>query len=230
MIKTRNKNLNMKTLYTWEQIKESKILSPERESEVENLVNSRFDDVYDKNGVKLNNIKQYYLTPKGIKTYYVFPANREHFDGFYFREVMQEILTDNEIEKINKHCLNLTSDRKESEAFEKSKKINESEYNDYFFYNDKYYYDFGEFRYQIIDEEGNLPEFVWATKTRKILTPTRVNEIFENDIDNNGFEGLDMDYFDGVEELQSALDKFVKINEDKVSYSPDYSTSIILKK
>jgi hypothetical protein len=218
----------MKTLYTWEQIKESKILSPERELEIENLVNSRFDDVYDKNGVKFNNIKQYYLTQKGIKNYYVFPVNREHFDGFYFREVMQEILTDNEIEKVNKYCLRLNSDREESEQFKKSKKINESEYNDYFFYNDQYYNDFGEFKEEIKDNENNLPQYVWATKSRKILTPTTVNEIFENDIDNNGFEELDMDYFDGVKELQLALDKFVKINEDKVSYWPDYSTSIIL--
>jgi hypothetical protein len=215
----------VKTHYTWDQIKESNLLSEQRQKEIENLVNARFEDVYNSSGQKLEGVKSYYIFKDGQKQSFIYNTKYESFDGYYFREIMQEFLTDDEVKTIEKFVFSAAEDKRNEERVKKAKKVKISEYNGYIFWNDKYFSCLDdlleEFEYQGVNKEDVL---VWGTKKVQIISKYNVSDIIENDLD--GLDDIDLDYFDGVKELQESLDKFYELNKDKVSYEVDYGILI----
>jgi len=215
----------LKTYYTWDQIKESNLLSESRQLEIENLVNARFEDVYNAAGQKLEGVKSYYIIKDSQKQSFIYNTKYESFDGYYFREIMQEFLTDDEVKTIEKFAFSAADAKRDEERIKKAKKVRVSNYNSYLYWNDKYFSCLDdlleEFEYQGVEKEDQL---VWGTQKVQIISKYGVIDVIENDLD--GLDDIELDYFDGVGELQKSLDKFYELNKDKVSYEVDYSILI----
>lgn len=68
------------------------------------------------------------------------------------------------------------------------------------------------------DGGGELPEYVWACKE---------NHLVHADI---AIENFDLNELDGLPELKAAINTFVGLNKDKISYEPDYTKAVLTSK
>lgn len=148
-------------------------------------------------------------------------------------QILKTLLTDDEVDLL----LNRADDiarfncaQKEKERFDKAKKINEADWAGPIMHGDQYYDSVADLRDMMDPEELEDVEFVWATKERRVIPSLSVAEIVENDFFDNGWEDMEVDDLNGVEELQKALDKFVEENKGVVSYHEDNSIAIVLQK
>lgn len=150
-----------------------------------------------------------------------------------YDECLNKLLTDEEIDKLNKYACSIYSRKCEAERFERAEKIAAADYNGWVICGDDYYpsvseyldyiesenYDLGE------EDEKVLPEeYVWA------CAGTPCCQINLDHIIENATDEAHEDYNGpmGVKELQKAVDEFNKLNEDDLSYTPDYKKAIIL--
>jgi len=115
----------------------------------------------------------------------------------------------------------------EQERFEKAEKITkwdaECFYSEWFPENDGFFGDSDEF--EDLVEPENVPEYIWPCKK---ITMERfdVTTLIENSLEQF-YEEAHLD-IEGEEELQEALDKFIKQNEHIETYYIDYSRAIII--
>lgn len=122
--------------------------------------------------------------------------------------------------------------RAEQERFDKAKKISYEEYAkqfpDYMIYcedNEKYYSELEDLEYDCEDDELAMPKYVYGTYRISIgldidnILESACDELFEDAVDS----------LDGIDELNSAIDKFTKLNANNTAtYYPDYKLVILL--
>lgn len=211
----------MTNYYSWDQIKESKLLAPERIVELEGLIEQRFEDLYDNKGNKINGVKSYYLMENGIKQSYLYNEKKTVYDlEYHQRTIINNILTEEEKNLINKHCLRSIDNHREQKYFEKAKKLNIDQYQGKLCIGDDY------FDSDDIPEELNA-EYAWAVTGRPVFK-VWAKDIVAHEIENNGYDGLEIEDFQGIKELQEALDLFAKKNEDIRSYEVNYNICVLL--
>lgn len=116
--------------------------------------------------------------------------------------------------------------KQEKERFEKAEKIPAAEWDDWVYLGDEYY--------QCVEDaldgylEGHEPEYVWAAKNVGLPMAT-IDNIIEQVCDG-GWEDMDSDDLDGVDELEAAIAAFNEANRDKQVYQVDYSKAILILK
>ena len=212
----------MTNYYSWDQIKESKLLAPERLVELEELIKQRFENLYDYRGNKINGVKSYYLIENGIKQSYLYNEKMGGYDhDYHVKVILGNILTNEEQELINKHCLRQITFDREQKYFEKAKKLTIDQYIGKLCINDNYF------------DSDDIPEYLGAeyawTVTERPVFKVWAEDIVAHEIDSNGYDELNIDDFKGVKELQEALDLFAKNNEDIKSYEVNYNVCVLLK-
>lgn len=152
------------------------------------------------------------------------------------KEVLNKLLTPEEIEKFNKYANDLYSQENEKCKFEKAEKLDKASYSGWVYcegagYNEGFFESVGDFEDWLGDENDNeelAPEYVWACNERLCLNIS-AHEIIENG-SQEAYEDFDVDDLEGVEEFEKAVNSFMEKNKRHVTYTPDYSRVILLNK
>lgn len=128
-------------------------------------------------------------------------------------------------------CQKINDEKKESERFQKAKKV--TEWDGWVYLDgtgrDGFSESVAEFRENWEDDHecDELPEYVWACKQNHFAVAD-VSDITER-IADNAYEDFEPDDLNGLDELKSAIEKFNEANKDIVSYEPDYNIAVLLK-
>lgn len=222
-------NHYMKTYLTFDQIKDSGLLSLERMAEVESEIQSRFEPLFSKEGQELKNLNQYWLSKDGEKKHYLV---MEHGGAKEYaeREVMQEVLTQEEIELVDKNCFKAQQEQRDAAAFEKAEKILAANWNGWVYWSEYHdsvesFLDWWECYYH---EEDVKPTYIWACKPVRVIDDINAADIAERFIEDNGWDEMALSDLNGLDDLDKALKKFIEDNKDIVSYDVDYSKAIML--
>jgi hypothetical protein len=212
--------------YSWEQIKESGLLSDDRTAEVEKVIHSRIHPVHLPSGKEVPNAKFFDF---GDGTGILQPLLDHDPEWTYaIRLLIPHILTVDEMDAINKLWWSATTERQEAERFEKAEKL--TEWDGAVFLGDDFCTDMGEAMDRINDynDDEERPKYVWAAKDQQVVDGADVSDVLERFIEANGWEDMDNHDFEGVEELQEALERFRDANQSLVAYFPDHTKAILV--
>lgn len=128
-------------------------------------------------------------------------------------------------------CVAKKRDAQEQERFNKAAKVSEW---DGMIYSEghggEYFHDLDEFVEWMMDESLDLPEYVWTCDQQRVVdvdVSVIVNHIGDSELAPDDFDEEDLN---GLDELQGAIIKFNSLNEDFVTYTPNYNLALILKK
>jgi len=157
-------------------------------------------------------------------------------------EILSEILSVDEINSINERANDIISREQNRRKYEKATKVLEKDYagpvysEKISWYNEGYFESLTDF-YDTVNaqkeetEENNetfiKPTYVWACK-EKPSCYIHLSDVLEN-ASQDAHEDFDTNDLQGLAELSAAIDKFNKLNEDNVTYYPDYSKVVILE-
>lgn len=212
------------------QIHESGLLSLERLAAVEQEAASRVSRCFDAAGNEIANARIALI--EGERTLFIIQSHDPEQD-YMIRQILADVLTAAELESVNKHASRLMSAKQDAERLEKAQKL--TEYDGGLWYGETWYCDLE----TLLDraEFGTAEErALWATPIHAYLSAPRqviphldVSDVMEHWIDDRGWEDCEIDDFDGVAELQAALDQFVKTNESVVSHECDYGRVLLLE-
>lgn len=150
------------------------------------------------------------------------------------KQVLDILLDGEEIRKFNEYANESYSKANDARRFEKAEKISKESYTGWVYcegagYNEGYFESIQDFEdwLENDNDEGLDVEYVWACNEHPCLN------INASDIIGGGtqeaYEDFDSSDLEGVEEFKNAVEKFMKLNEGLVSYTPDYSKVILLK-
>lgn len=159
---------------------------------------------------------------------------------YVYSSCLEGLLTNEEVEALNKRASSVWSAAQEKARFDKAAKIQatilrgesgntlECEYNNavYDESTDSYFDSLEEYFWDINapeNEERLEPRYLWACKKEPIIKLDLgvIIESYEARLEDE----VDLD---GEDELQLAIEKFNKANEDKYWYNIDYKTCILL--
>ncbi len=149
---------------------------------------------------------------------------------FIRRELLAEMLTLEELEMVNKHASGIANARADVKRFEKATKLDRW---DGWVTDGESYWDSVE---AYLDERGDdiedgeeeaVPLYLWVAEPQVVVPSLDAADITEHWITDRGWEDCDLDAFDGVKELQAALDAFVALNAGVVAYHMD-STRVVM--
>ena len=137
--------------------------------------------------------------------------------------------TENRMLRCNS-CRSKLDAAREMEKFAKSAKV--TAWDGWIFveglgYRDGFFESVGDLHDFCGDDEIAIPQYAWT------CTPTQFafidfSEIEQGICENNAYEDFDPGDLNGVDEIKKAIDAFNESNKELVSYSPDYSKSVLL--
>lgn len=209
--------------YNESQVFSCGLLSDVRCAELKSLIDSSIEPCFDKDG---HEIKNAVLANVGGTKFLYLNTGQSYQTEFMRRDVLSSLLTNEEFKLISDHCLSAGAERLEAQRFEKAEKVDK--WDGYIYVGDQYYDSVEDFLDQT--EKDDTPDYVWCTKPTQIISGLTVDDVVENQICDRGWEDMGINDLNGVAELQAALNKFVQENEEVVSYYPDYTKALILKK
>lgn len=215
-------------------LKDSGILSNERIEEIKNYcAKDKFEKTILQGGRKLDNWVTHIPSGKvfaqtALKNSYYWLCN----------SILEDFLTQEEVDSLNKDASQRYSEVKEQEKFEKAEKIKEEDwdgpvYSEGYGWNDGYFGSIDDFYDDVrddseYDEEFTMPKYLWTCD----VSPTciiNIDSVLEN-LTEEAHENFDYRDLNGLDELRAAVDKFNKLNEDNVSWTPNFKKCVILNK
>ncbi len=210
--------------FTEGQIEESGLLSPERMAEVSAAINARIVPCCLPDGKALTNA---FVADHGEEGKFVY-ARCDNASAFEYmrRSVLPAVLTPEELECINEHCLSARETELNEKRFKEAKKV--EAWDDGAWLGDNYYHSMDDLCDHLECEGEEWPEYVWGAKPKTVIHEIDVADVFECQICDHGWEDMSVDDLKGVEELQAALNKFVEANAVVYSFLPDYKTAVLL--
>ena len=104
----------------------------------------------------------------------------------------------------------------ESNKIEKAEKLDT--WDDWVYYNDKYYSNISELIEELQEDEEEIPEYVYVCKIIP-FPKIQIDDLLE-EIGENSYEGIEDDLHK-VDDLSESIDYFNEMNEHLVSYFPD---------
>lgn len=216
----------MNIYYKFSEVK--KILPPDRVKELEKLIADNIQPAYTKSGKEIE--KAVVLIKPGSETGSLYLRGKEgdYTQDYVTQEAMNLFLTEEEKRFIVNNFRKISYDQHEKELFEKAEKIPVAEYDGLLWWGDEYFFCVEDLIERLEEDDLDKPQYVWAAKPVQVINPVSVFDVFENQIENRGWEDMDAKDLEGVEELQAALDKFVELNKDVKSYWEDNKKAIIL--
>jgi len=214
------------------QVRESGLLTPERWAELEAEMERRLSLPRDSEGRSITSHILADLSPYGR---YLYPhMDHEPNWGYPKKEILSVILTDQERAFLEKHALGAQSARRDAQRLEKADKILWSLWDGWVTDDDRYWESVGEYLDEVSEGDDPLTDdnaqvaYLWAARPQVVIHDLDASDVVEHLVCDRGWEDMGIDDLNGVKELQSALDAFVKANETVVSYTPDYTKAIIL--
>lgn len=211
--------------YSETQVRESGLLSPERMAEVSTAIDARISPCFDAQGREIPQAKIADCGP--IKGRLLFARfDYATAEEYMRREIMAGVLTETELALINKTCLSAQSEAKESERFAKAEKV--EAWDGGVFYGDDYFASIDELCDRLTEENDKWPQYVWTAEPETVFTGCDVADVVESAMADRGWEDMDVHDFNGVAELQAALDKFAEANATVHSYQPNYKKAVLL--
>lgn len=218
--------------YGMSDILESGLLSPERIAEIHAAMVADTSPVFDKNGALAVNAK--IITQGGKRVLILDGADQDYAREYHRRNHFAEFLTQQEIALINTHTFSARQARRDAEQFEKAEKVDAADWSgwvcdggDRF---DSSVDDWLERWAENYTEGDDIPTHIWAAEPEMVLARgLDVGDILQSDIEARGWEDMDLDCFAGTAELQAALDAFVYINRDVVSYHENPKKAILVE-
>jgi len=99
---------------------------------------------------------------------------------------------------------------------EKAEKLDT--WDDWVYYNDKYYSNISELIEELQEDEEEIPEYVYVCKIIP-FPKIQIDDLLE-EIGENSYEGIEDDLHK-VDDLSESIDYFNEMNEHLVSYFPD---------
>lgn len=218
--------------YGMSDILESGLLSLERIAEIEAAMVADTSAVFDKNGALAVNAK--IITQGGKRVLILDGSDQGYACEYHRRNHFAEFLTQSEIRLINDHAFSTWAKRRDAEQFEKAEKVDAADWSgwvcdggDRF---DSSVDDWLERWAENYTEGDDIPTHVWAAEPEMVLARgLDVGDILQSDIEARGWEDMDLDCFAGASELQAALDHFVYLNRDVVSYRENPKKAILVE-
>ncbi len=206
-----------------DQLRESGLLSPARMAEVTAQIEARIEPCFDRAGLEL---KHAFIAecPEGRMLF-----ARVDSDGqreYLRRSVLAGVLTDSELEIVNRDCSSAQEASKSARDFEKAKKV--EAWDGGAWLGDRYFPSMDELCDHLESEGDEWPEYVWAAAPMTVIYARDVADVYESQICDRGWEDMEASDLNGVAELQAALDAFTKANETVKSYLPDYKIAVLL--
>lgn len=216
-----------------DQVRDSGLLSPERMAEIEAEIERRISVPLTVDGQRIETARVADLSPWPRLLY----TRMDHDPNWMYirREILAVVLTPEEREFLDKHALSAVAKARDAKRFAEATKVKDVDWLGGVFFGDDYFASIDELydkwaelvRY---DEMGfnDHPAYVWAAREQRVIHELTVADVYENHIDDWGWEDMGAEDLDGVAELQAALDAFAKANEKIVSYVPDYRTAVLI--
>ena len=116
----------------------------------------------------------------------------------------------------------------ENEQIRKAEKLDG--WDGWVFYNDRYYSNVFELTEELecdANEDEKLPEYVYICKEVP-FAKVDLGRILEH-IEENGYDGIS-DRLSGLDALSKSIDEFNEDNKELISYEPDYSKMVKIKR
>lgn len=206
-----------------EEIRQSGLLSPERMAEVSTTIDARIEPCFDAKGVKIANA---FIAecPEGRMLFA--RADDDSSRAYLRRSVLAGVLTEAELELVNKRASGARASVQDAERFAKAKKV--EAWDGGAWLGDRYFSSMDELCDHLESDGEEWPVYVWAAEGQVVIPGLGVDDVVEHYVCDRGWEDMSIDDLHGVAELQAALDKFVEVNKGVESFNPDYSTAILL--
>lgn len=130
-------------------------------------------------------------------------------------------------------CFDLRQEKREAERFAKAKKVPMEEYSGWLqrdgtggYITDGYHENADDLITYCKDNGEPVPEYAWACTPTQFATAD-IGRIIES-ICEDAYEDFNPDDLVGVDKLEAAINEFNEANKHHLSYSPDYSTAVLL--
>lgn len=218
-------------LENFDHLKDSGILTNERIEEIKEYISDKnFVPVELKDGREIKN----WTCHKPSGTIWTNTIKREDGWGhFVYESILSHLLTEEEIDRINKDASSYYLKEQEKRRFEKAEKIPAAEWDGPVYWNEYYTTvdECIESQKDLWDEndgEFELPKYVWACDKVEPICHLDYYYIVESATEDNSFEDWDIDELKGKEELMAALDKFNELNKNQVSWYSNEKIAVIL--
>lgn len=212
-----------------DQIRESGLIEPARLAAIERDLDSRISIPLTAAGLKIESAR---VADFGGGRLMLYPRMDHDLDGTYMRrQLLEVVLTQEELKLVNDDCLSASEAKRQAAQFAKAARVSWSGYQGGAFWGDTYYHSMDEALDMIVSDHergDDWPTHVWAATARTVIPELDVSDVTEHYVADRGWEDCSIDDLEGVTELQAALDRFVDQNVNVLSYSPDYSTAIML--
>ena len=210
--------------YSESQIQASGLLTEERFREVQDAVTNRITPAHDRDGKPIGHALVVHLD-NGVR--WLHPnVEADHAKEYVRTQALVAVLTDEELELINNHCLEAGRTRREAARFEKAKKV--TEWGEGAWLGDTYHHTMAELLEYLSSEEDEWPEYVWAARPQTVIGKIDAWDCCESMVCDQGWEDMDHHDLHGLTELQAALDKFTEANAGVLSYETDYTIAVLL--
>lgn len=208
--------------YNLQEIRESGLLSAERMAEIDAGLASAIVPARLADGAELTSHRAVRINGSAELFHIKYPSSEDYM----IRHVLSRLLTEKEIDALNRHCFDEQHKHRNAERFSKAVKIPAADYHGYVNYGDQYYATVEELLEAHPLETIDGP--VFACTPLQVIPDRHVADLLEDDIANNGYEDMGLDDLEGLDALNVAYAAFVKANEGVVSQRPDYTRAIIL--
>lgn len=215
--------------HSLDQVRDSGLIPAERMAAITADIESRISEPRTADGKVITTAK---LATFPDGTLMLYPRMDHDPEGEYIRrELLATVLTPDELALVNKHCSACWAAAADARRFEKATKLDR--WDGWVTDGDRFWDSVEAY----LDEEGDeieeweretVPLYLWVAVPQQVIPHLDVTDITEHWITDRGWEDCDLDAFEGVAELQGALDTFVSLNGHVVSYVPDYSRAVLL--
>lgn len=219
-----------------DQVRESQLLTPERMAAVEAEIESRISMPQDTEGRPIETARLADMSPWPRLLFA--RLDHEHHWEYMHRHLLAVVLTEEERKLLDRHALSAASSRRDKERFAKATKVSAADWKGWVTDGDDYYESVDDYVDRWISGMGyslpteltvdDFPKYLWTAKPEQIIQATDVADVFENQMEDRGWEDCSVDDLEGVADLQAALDRFVAANAAIISHRMDYSTAILL--
>ncbi len=156
-----------------------------------------------------------------------------HSKHYVYDQLLCELLTQEEVDALNKDACEVYRIARDKELFNKAEKIKAADYSGWVYcdgFGEEFFPsvdDYFERHYEEFEDYCAYPVFLWACSPRKICA-LDLDSVLDG-ITEDAWD--DFDYrtdLNGVKELEKAMKEFNALNESVVSYTPNFKLAVLL--
>lgn len=213
----------------WSTIKGSGLLSHERITELEAELDRRIRPLI----VDGKDIPSARLVDAPSSCYIIMVEAQGSYSlmDYHRKGLLAELMTPEELKTLNDFASTCFEEKREATNYANAAKVSDREYEGGVWWGDDYFGEMEEMLDRLMwdcEDPEDIPEYVWAAKPTVVIPELDASDVVEHYVCDRGWEDMDVNDLNGVDELQAALDAFVKANEGVVSYYPDHKLAVVI--